>query len=109
MFGNLSVLISASAVATALAMGSTADANTLSNVSTRIIPNFNHSGSDVCFVHNSNNVPVSAIISILPVGTAVTGIDDWTFPMWLGPFGAAKVFSWTPPVHAGSCKILSVQ
>lgn len=109
MFGKLSVWISVSVVSTALAMGGATEANTLSHVSTRIIPNFNNSGSDVCFVHNSNNVPVSAIISVLPIGTAVTGIDDWTFPMMLGAFGGARVFSWTPPRHAGSCKVLSVQ
>ena len=109
MFGKLSVWISASVVATALAMGGTADANTLSRVSTRIIPNFNKSGSDVCFVHNSNNVPVSAIISVFPVGTAVFGIDSWTFPVLLGAFGSTKVFSWASPIRSGSCKVLSVQ
>jgi hypothetical protein len=109
MYGKLSVWISVLVVATALALGGNAEANTLSHVSTRIIPNFNNSGSDVCFVHNSNNVPVSAIISVLPIGTAVTGIDDWTFPITLSAFGGARVFSWTPPRHAGSCKVLSVQ
>ncbi len=109
MFGKLSVWMSVSLVATALAMGGTAEANSLSRVSTRIIPNFNNSGSDVCFVRNSNNVPVSAVISVLPIGTAITGIDDWTFPIMLSAFSGAKVFSWTPPRHAGSCKVLSVQ
>jgi hypothetical protein len=109
MFGKLSVWISALVVATTLALGGSAQANTLSNVSTRIIPNWNNSGSDVCFVHNSNNVPVSAVISVFPMGTAVFGIDNWTFPVLLGAFGGTKVFSWTPPKHAGSCKVLLVQ
>ncbi len=109
MFGKLSVWISVSLVPMPLARGSSAEANSLSRVSTRIVPNFNNSGSDVCFVRNSNNVPVSAIISVLPVGTAITGIDDWTFPITLSAFGGARVFSWTPPRHAGSCKVLSVQ
>lgn len=109
MFGKLSVWVSASVVVATIALCATAQANTLSKVSTRIFPNWNNSGSDVCFVHNSNNVPVSAIISIFPMGTAVFGIDNWTLPVWLGASGGAKVFSWTPPVHAGSCKVLSVQ
>lgn len=109
MSTKLSVWISASVVATTLALGGTAEANTLSKVSTRIIPNWNNRGAEVCVVHNSNNVPVSAVISVFPIGTAVTGIDDWTFPMLLGAFDSAKVFSWTPPRHAGSCKVLSVQ
>jgi len=109
MFGKVSGWISVSLLATALAMGGTAEANSLSRVSTRIIPNFDNSGSDVCFVRNSNNVPVSAVISVFPIGTAITGIDDWTFPIVLSAFGVARVFSWTPPRHAGSCKVLSVQ
>lgn len=109
MFGKLSVWISASVVATTLALGATAEANTLSHVSTRIFPNWNKSGLDVCFVHNSNKIPVSAVISVFPMGTAVFGIDSWTFPVLLGGFGGTKVFSWTPPAHAGSCKVLSVQ
>lgn len=109
MFGKLSVWISASVVVTTFALGAIAEANTLSKVSARIFPNWNNSGLDVCFVHNSNNVPVSAVISVFPMGTAAFGIDNWTFPVLLGAFGGAKVFSWTPPVHAGSCKVLSVQ
>jgi len=109
MFRKLSVWISASVVATTLALSGGAEANTLSRVSTRIILNWNNSGSDVCVVHNSNNVPVSAIISVFPVGTAVFGIDSWTFPLLLGAFDGTKVFSWAPPRHAGSCKVLSVQ
>ena len=109
MFWKLSVRISTSVLATILVLGGAAEANTLSKVSTRIVRNWNNSGSDVCLVHNSNNVPVSAIISIFPMGTAVFGIDNWTLPVWLGASSGAKVFSWTPPAHAGSCKVLSVQ
>ena len=109
MFWKLSVRISTSVLATILVLGGAAEANTLSKVSTRIVRNWNNSGSDVCLVHNSNNVPVSAIISVFPMGTAVFGIDSWTFPLPLAAHDGAKVFSWSPPVHAGSCKVLSVQ
>ncbi len=109
MFGKLGAWISALVVATTLALGGGAEANTLSKVSTRIIPNWNRSGSDACFVRNSNNVPVSAVISVFPMGTAAFGIDSWTFPVLLGAFDGTKVFSWTLPAHAGSCKVLSVQ
>jgi hypothetical protein len=102
---------SALVMATALVPASAAEANTLSKVSTRIVSNWNNTGSDVCFVHNSNNVPVSAIISVFPIGTAVaiTGIDNWTFPVSLGAFGGARLYNWARPMHAGSCKVLSVQ
>jgi hypothetical protein len=109
MSGKLSVWISASVVATGLALGSTAEANTLSKVSTRIFSNWNNSGSDVCFVHNANNVPVSAVVTVFPMGTAAFGIDSWTRPVLLGALGGTRVFSWTPPAHAGTCKVLSVQ
>jgi hypothetical protein len=109
MFRKISVWSFASAVVTTIASGSSAEANTLSNVSARIIANWNNSGSDVCFVQNSNNVPVSALISVFPMGTAVFGVDSWTFPILLGASGGTRVFSWTPPRHAGSCKVLSVQ
>jgi hypothetical protein len=109
MFGKLSVWISASVVAALLVLGSNAEANTLSKVSTRIIPNWNNTRSDVCFIHNSNNVQVSAVVSVFPMGTAAFGIDSWTFPVLLGAFGGARVFSWTPPSRGVSCKVLSVQ
>jgi hypothetical protein len=110
MFGKLSVWISASVVATTLALGGTAEArfrksNTLSNVSTHIIPNWNNSGSDVCFVHNSNNAPVSAVISVFPAD-----ILPWSFPVLLGAFGDAWVFSWTPLTPASEyCQVMLVR
>jgi|ERR1700679_1382541 hypothetical protein len=107
MLRKFGIWISASVVATSLVFGA-ADANTLSKVSTRIVRNSN-TGSDVCLVHNLNNVPVSAIVSVFPIGTAVTGIDNWTLLVSLGAFGGAQLYSWTPPMHAGSCKVLSVQ
>ncbi|MGA2058557.1 MAG: hypothetical protein ABSG88_25050 [Bradyrhizobium sp.] len=109
MFGKLSVRISVSVVAAVLGLGSNAGANTLSKVSTRIIPNWNNTRSDVCFIHNSNNVQVSAVVSVFPMGTAAFGIDSWTFPVFLDAFGSARLFSWTPPRRGGSCKVLSVQ
>jgi hypothetical protein len=108
MLRKFSIWISAFAVATSLILASAAEANTLSKVSTRIVRSWS-TGSDVCLVHNSNNVPISAIVSVFPIGTAVTGIDNWSFPVSLGAFGGAKLYSWTPPMHAGSCKVLSVQ
>ena len=115
MFGKLSVWLSASVVAITLALGGTAEAfrksNTLSNVSTRIIPNWNNSGSDVCFVRNSNNVPVSTVISVFPTGTLLIGTDTWTFPILLGAFGEARVFSWRPPTPPASeyCQVMLVR
>jgi hypothetical protein len=116
MFWKLSVWISASVVATTLALGGTAEARfrkstTLSNVSTRIIPNWNNSGSDVCFVHNSNNVPVSTVISVFPTGTLIMEIDTRTFPPLLGAFGDARVFSWSPPTPRASeyCQVMLVR
>jgi hypothetical protein len=115
MFGKLSVCVFASVVAITLALGGTAEArfrksNTLSNVSTRIIPNWNDSGSDVCFVHNSNNAPVSAVISVFPTGTLVLEFDTWQFPVLLGAFGDARVFSWTPLLPASEyCQVMLVR
>jgi hypothetical protein len=115
MFGKWSLWISASVVATTLALGGTAEArfkksNTLSSVSTRIIPNWNNSGSDVCFVHNSNNVAVSAVISVFPTSSLVLEFDTWTFPVLLGAFGSAKVFSWTPLTPASEyCQVMLVR
>lgn len=107
MFRKFSVWIFASVAAITFALPGNAAANTLSRVSARIIPN--RSGSDVCIVYNSNDVPVSAIVSVFPMGTAVFGIDNWTFPVSLGASSGARVFSWTRPMRAGSCKVLSVQ
>jgi hypothetical protein len=108
MFRKFSIWISASVVTTTLILAGTADANTLSKVSTRIVRNSN-TGLDVCLIHNSNNVPVSAIVSVFPIGAAVIGIDNWTFPVSIGAFGGAELYSWASPRHAGSCKVLSVQ
>src|ERR1700730_7026286 len=101
MSGKLTVGIFGSVVAITFALGGTVEAryrksNTLSNVSTRIIPNWNNSGSDVCFVHNSNNTSVSVIISVFPTETPFIEFDTWQFPVLLGAFGDARVFSWTP-------------
>jgi hypothetical protein len=115
MFGKLSVWIFASVMATTLALGGAAEAlyrksNTLSDVSTRIIPNWNNSGSDVCFVHNSNNAPVLAIISIFPSGTPFIEIDTLQFPVLLGAFGDARVFSWTPLLPGSElCQVMLVR
>jgi hypothetical protein len=109
MFAKKGVWIFASMMATTFALGTPTEANTLSNVSTRIIPNWNNEGAEVCILHNSNNVPVSALVSVFPMGTAVFGVDNWTFPILLGAFGSVRVFSWALPRRAGSCKVLSIQ
>jgi hypothetical protein len=115
MSGKWSVCIFASLLATIFALDGTAEArfrksNTLSNVSTRIIPNWNNGGSDVCFVHNSNKAPVSAIVSVFPTGTLIIGMDTWTFPMLLGAHDVARVFSWTPLTPAAEyCQVMLVR
>jgi len=115
MIGKLSVWISASVVATALTLGGTAEAryrksNILSNVSTRIIPNWKNSGADVCFVQNSNSAPVSVVISVFPTGTLVLGIDTWQFPVLLGGLDPARVFSCTPLMPAAEyCQVMLVR
>ena len=101
MFGRLSFWISALVLAAIFTPGGYAAAavrktNMISNVRTQIIPNWNNSGVDVCFVHNANNASVSTLISVFPTGTLVLAGDTWTFPVVLGPFAGAKVFSWTP-------------
>jgi hypothetical protein len=115
MFGKSSPWIFAFVLATALALGTSAEAavrktNTLSNVRTQIIPNWNNSGADVCFVHNTNNASVSTLISVFPTGTLVLAGDTWTFPVVLGPFAGARVFSWTPLLPASEyCKVMVVR
>ena len=100
MFRKLSVWIFASVMATALALGGAAEAlyrksNTL---------------SDVCFVHNSNNAPVLAIISVFPSGTPFIEIDTLQFPVLLGAFGDARVFSWTPLLPGSElCQVMLVR
>jgi hypothetical protein len=113
MFGKSCLWISAFVLATAL--GASAEAavrktNTLSNVRTQIIPNWNNSGVDVCFVHNANNAPVSTLVKVFPTGTLVLSVDTWTFPVVLGPFAGARVFSWTPLLPASEyCKVMVVR
>jgi hypothetical protein len=115
MFGKSSLWISVLVLASALALGASAEAavrktNMLSNVRTQIIPNWNNSGADVCFVHNANNASVSTLVSVFPTGTLVLSVDTWTFPVVLGPFAGARVFSWTPLLPASEyCKVMVVR
>jgi hypothetical protein len=112
MFGKLSIWISASVLATTLALGGFAEAavrktNMMSNVRTHIIPN---NGADVCIVHNFNPVPVSVVISVFPTGTLVLAGDRWTFPMVLGAGDVARVYSWTPLLPPSEyCKVMLVR
>ncbi len=115
MFGKLSIGISALVLAMTFALAGGAEAavrrtNSLSNVRTRIVPNFNHTGTDVCFVYNANNESVSILISVFPTGTLVLAGDTWTFPLVLGPFAGVRVFSWSPLIHASEyCKVMVVR
>jgi hypothetical protein len=115
MSGKLSIWISAFVLATTIALSGYAEAavrktNMMSNVRTQIIPNWNNSGADVCFVHNANNASVSTLISVFPTGTLVLAGDRWTFPVVLGPFAGARVFSWTPLLPASEyCKVMVVR
>ena len=113
MFGRLSIWIFAFVLA--LVLGGPVEAtvrktNVLSNVRTHIIPNFNNSGSDVCFVHNANHASVSTLISVFPTGTLVLAWDTWTYPVLLGPHSGARVYSWTPLIPASEyCKVMVVR
>jgi hypothetical protein len=115
MFGKLTIWISALVLASTLALSGYAEAavrktNMMSNVRTQIVPNWNNSGADVCFVHNANNASVSTLISVFPTGTLVLAGDRWTFPVVLGPFAGARVFSWTPLLPASEyCKVMVVR
>jgi thiamine pyrophosphokinase len=115
MFGKLSVAILAFVLAITCALGGSADAavrktNVLSNVRTQIVPNFHNSGTDVCFVYNANNTSVSTLISVFPTGTLLLSVDTLTFPVLLGPFAGARVFSWTPLKPASEyCKVMVVR
>jgi hypothetical protein len=115
MFGKLSIGISALVLAMTFALGGGAEAtvrktNTLSSVRTRIIPNFNHTGTDVCFVYNANNASVSTLVSVFPTGTLVLAFDTLTFPVVLGPFATARVYSWSPLIPASEyCKVMVVR
>lgn len=115
MLKKWSVWIFAFVLAATFALGDSAEAavrktNVLSNVRTQIIPNFNNTGTDVCFVHNANNASVSTLISVFPTGTLILAVDTWTFPVVLGPFAGARVFSWTPLKPASEyCKVMVVR
>jgi hypothetical protein len=115
MFEKLSIRIVAFALTTMFALVGPAEAtvrktNSLTNVRTHIVPNFNHSGTDVCFVYNANNASVSTLISVFPTGTLVLAADTLTYPLVLGPFSGARVFSWTPLIPASEyCKVMVVR
>ena len=115
MFRKLSIWISLFVLAVMFAPASPAQAtvrktNVLTRVSTHIVPNFNRTGADVCFVYNGNNAPVSTLISVFPNGTLVLAADTLTFPVLLGPHAGARVFSWTPLTPASEyCKVMVVR
>ena len=115
MYRKLSIWISLLVLTTTFALSPSAQAtvrktNVLTHVRTHIIPNFNNSGTDVCFVYNANNVGVSTIVSVFPTGTLVLAGDTWTFPVVLGPGAEARVFSWTPLLPASEyCKVMVVR
>ncbi len=114
MVGKLGIGISAIVLAISIQSGAAEAAvrktNSLSHVRTQIIPNFNNSGADVCFVHNANNASVSILVSVFPTGTLVLAADTLTFPLVLGPFAGARVYSWTPLIPASEyCKVMVVR
>ena len=113
MFGKLSIWISVLGVMFALAPSAQATVrktNVLTHVRTQIVPNFNHTGADVCFVYNANNAPVSTLMSVFPNGTLVLAADTLTCPVLLGPLAGARVFSWTPLTPASEyCKVMVVR
>lgn len=115
MFRKLNIWISSFLLAAVFALTPSAQAtvrktNILTNVRTQIVPNFNHTGADVCFVYNANNASVSTLISVFPTGTLVLSGDTGTFPVVLGPFSGARVFSWTPLTPASEyCKVMVVR
>ena len=115
MAGKLIIRICVFALATTFALVGAAEAtvrktNSLSNVRTHIIPNFNHTGTDVCFVYNANNAPISTLISVFPTGTLILAGDTFTFPIVLGPLAGTRVFSWSPLTPASEyCKVMVVR
>ena len=115
MFGKLRIWISAFVLVTMLGLGGSVEAavrktNVLSNVHTHIVPNFNNTVTDVCFVYNANNASVSTLVSVFPTGTLILSGDTWTFPVLLGPLSGARVFSWTPLIPASEyCKVMVVR
>jgi hypothetical protein len=103
-------LLGALVVLASSAQATVRKTNVLTHVRTQIIPNFNQSGADVCFVYNANNASVSALISVFPTGTLVLSGDTLTFPVILGPFAGVRVFSWTPLTPASEyCKVMLVR
>lgn len=114
MMRKLGFWISIFVPAAMLALSPAAEAtvrktNVLTNVHTRIIPNFNNTGTDVCFVYNANNASVSTFISVFPTGTLLLA-DTWTFPVLLGPRSGARVFNWTPLLPASElCRVMVVR
>ena len=115
MFGKLSIWTFLLTLAAMLVFAPSAQANVrktnvLTNVRTQIIPNFNNTEADVCFVYNANNAPVSILVSVFPTGTLVLSGDTWTLPFVLGPHSGARVFSWTPLKPASEyCKVMVVR
>lgn len=114
MVRKLGIGISAFVLATSILSGAAEAAvrktNVLSHVRTQIVPNFNNSGADVCFVYNANNASVSTLISVFPTGTLLLAADTFTFPVVLAPFAGARVFSWTPLIPASEyCKVMVVR
>ena len=117
MPGKLSIWMIASVVVAGAVLGgfsiaqaSVRKTNTLSNVSTHIIPNWNNSGSDVCVVHNANSVTLSVLVSVFPTETLVLAGDRWTLTMVLGAHSGARVFTWTPLLPASEyCKVMIVR
>jgi len=63
------------------------------NVKTRIILNWNHSGQDVCFVHNSNGKRVVAYVDVYPAGIPETSTATMG-PIFMAPIDDQKIFSW---------------
>ena len=69
--------------------------NSIVNVKTRIVPNWQNSGQDVCFVHNSNGRRVVAYVNAFPAGLFQTSKETATIgPIFMAPIDDQKVFSW---------------
>lgn len=85
--------------------------NCLSNVCTRIILAYNNgTGGDVCFIHNSNNRPVTAYAAVSP--TWPNGGVGTVGPINLGIFADQPIFPWIPGMydwHTYKCLVTSVK